>query len=301
MAAFAMVALAFTFGCRSTPRPDSRAVVSGSAPAEPVQVFQVQGVVKELRSEGRIVVIRHEEIPGYMAAMTMPFAVKDARETTGLGPGDQVTFRMTVTETDGWIDQIQVQARGVPEEAKPEVTPLRIVRDVEELQEGDLMPDYPLVTESRRAIRVHEFRGQTLGFTFIYTRCPYPTFCPRQSRQFSEAAAALKTRLAGPGKRWHLLAISFDPAYDTPAVLHRYARQQVADPRWLNFCTGEMIDIDAITEQFGMFFARDGDGFSHNLRTVVVGPDGRIRKIFVGNEWTTEEFVAAMLEAAAAR
>ena len=212
--AFAAVVLAIATGCRSTPRPDPEAQVAAPAevpaqpspPSESVQVFQVQGVIKEVRSEGRIAVIRHEEIPGYMAAMTMPFAVKDPKESAGLETGDQVTFRMTVTETDGWIDEIRVRAKGVPEDAKPEVTPLRIVRDVEELQEGDLMPDYPLVTESRRAIRLHDFRGQVLGFTFIYTRCPYPTFCPRQSRQFAEAAAALKTKLPGPPKRWHLLA-----------------------------------------------------------------------------------------------
>ena len=89
--------------------------------------------------------------------------------------------------------------------------------------------------------------------------------------------------------------------HQAPAVLHRYARQQNADPEWLNFCTGEMIEIDAITEQFGMFFARDGEGFSHNVRTVVVGPDGRIRRLFVGNEWTTEEFGTAMVEAARGR
>jgi protein SCO1/2 len=204
---------------------------------------------------------------------------------------------MTVTDTDGWIDQIRVRSKGQPEDPKPDVPSLRIVRDVEELQEGDVMPDYPFVTESRRAIRLHEYRGQVLGFTFIYTRCPYPTFCPRQSRQFVEAMAELQARLPGPNKRWHLLAISFDPAYDTPAVLHKYARQQNADPVWLNFCSGEMIEIDAITEQFGMFFTRDGEGFSHNVRTVVVGPEGRIRRLFVGNEWTTTEFVNAMIEA----
>lgn len=289
--------------CRTSSPPAAPAVgsVEPAPPTPATQVFQVTGVVKQIRSEGRIAVIRHEEIPGYMVAMTMPFAVKDPAETAGLEAGDLVAFRMTVTDTDGWIDQIQVRGKGVAEDPKPAVSSLRVVRDVEELKEGDLMPDYPFVTESRRPIRLQDYRGKVLGFTFIYTRCPYPTFCPRQSRQFVEAAAELKSRLPGPDRRWHLLAISFDPAYDTPAVLHRYARQQNADPEWLNFCTGEMIEIDAITEQFGMFYARDGEGFSHNVRTVVVGPDGRIRRLFVGNEWTTEEFVSAMVAAAQVR
>lgn len=290
-------------GCRTTggadaaPSADTAAIQPAQAPTG-VRLFQVQGVVREIKEEGKIAVIRHEEIPGYMAAMTMSFDVKDPGEVKDVRPGDKVAFRMTVTETDGWIDQIHVLERGMPGEPKPVVSEVRIVREVEELEAGDVMPDYPFVTESLRPIRLSKFKGQALGFTFIYTRCPYPTFCPRQTRQFAEAMERLAQALPGPAKRWHLLSISFDPAYDTPAVLYRYARQHGFDPGWWNFCTSETIEIDAITEQFGMIIARDGEGFSHNVRTVVVTPEGRIQKIFVGNEWTVDEFVAEMLKAA---
>jgi protein SCO1/2 len=278
--------------CRAT-KP-----VAGPARSAGEQVFQVRGVVKEVRAPDKEVVIKHEAIPGYMAAMTMPFDVKDAKELDGLGPGDQIAFRMTVTDTDGWIDQIRVLQKGVPEDPKPAVASTRAVRQVEELNVGDLMPDYPFTTESRRAIKLGDFRGQALGFTFIYTRCPYPTFCPRQNRQFAEACAELKQRLPGPDKRWQLLSISFDPAFDTPAVLSRYAKQFDFDAAWWSFCTGDMVEIDAITEQFGMFFARDGESFSHNVRTVVVDKAGRIQRIFVGNDWKTADFVAEMVKAA---
>ena len=293
-------------GCRTSGGADA-APSAGTAAIQPAQappdvrLFQVQGVVREIKEEGKVALIRHEEIPGYMAAMTMPFDVKDPGEVQDVKPGDKVTFRLTVTETDGWIDQILVVERGVPDEAKPVVPGVRIVREVEELEEGEVMPDYPFVTESRRPLRLSEFKGQALGITFIYTRCPYPTFCPRQTRQFAEAMERLAQALPGPARRWHLLSISFDPAYDTPAVLYRYARQYGYDPAWWSFCTGEMIEMDAITEQFGMIIARDGEGFSHNVRTVVVTPEGRIQRIFVGNEWTVDEFVAEMLQAAGAR
>jgi len=304
--AFLVMLCLVSSGCRTnhpaaTPAPSVASPAAATEPAPPVtkiQTFQVRGVVREIQEGGKVAVIRHEEIPGYMAAMTMPFDVKAPAEMAEVKPGDQVSFRMTVTDTDGWIDQIKVLERGVAEDAKPVVPEVRVVREVEELAEGDLMPDYPFVTESRRSIRLSDFRGQALGFTFIYTRCPYPTFCPRQTRQFAEAMEQLAKALPGPGKRWHLLSISFDPAYDTPAVLYRYAQQHGYDPEWWNLCTGEMIEIDAITEQFGMIFARDGAGFSHNVRTAVVTPDGHVQKIFVGNQWTTEEFVAEMVKAA---
>jgi protein SCO1 len=307
LAALCLTALCLVSSGCHTDRPAAAATPPVTAPApaaEPapaqtkVQTFQVRGVVREVQEGGKVAVIRHEEISGYMAAMTMSFDVKEPVEMAEVHPGDKVSFRLTVTDTDGWIDQIRVLERGAANDAKPVVPEVRVVREVEELEEGDVMPDYPFVTESRRPIRLSDFRGQALGLTFIYTRCPYPTFCPRQTRQFAEAMERLSKALPGPAKRWHLLSISFDPAYDTPAVLYRYAQQHGYDPAWWNFCTGEMIEIDAITEQLGMIFARDGEGFSHNVRTVVITPDGHVQKMFIGNQWTTEEFVAEMVKAA---
>ena len=70
------------------------------------RVFEVKGIVREVLPQRRQVKIEHEKIPNYMDAMTMPFDVKDARELAGLQPGDRVSFRMIVTDKDGWIDRI---------------------------------------------------------------------------------------------------------------------------------------------------------------------------------------------------
>lgn len=265
------------------------------------RTFQVKGEIRRLVPEGDVLVIKHEEIPGYMEAMTMPLEVRPAEGMKGLGVGDKIEFRMIVTEDDGWIDGIRVLEKGRPEDVKPVIPSIRIVRDVEELKVGDLMPDYTFTNELHRATTLKQYRGQTVALTFIYTRCPFPTFCPRQGRQFAAACELLKEKLPGPEKRWHLLSLSFDPENDTPSVLQQYARTFKYDPAHWNFLTGAMIDIDAITEQFGVIFARDGEGFSHNVRTVVIDPKGTIRKIFVGNEWTTEELVEEMLKAATAK
>lgn len=297
LALTATVGLAlFLPGCRHPSAPAQ----SGPPPSGAPQTYAVTGVVREIEPDRRRARIRHEEIPGYMAAMTMPFEVRDPRELDGVNPGDKVAFRLNVTETDGWIDQVKVLETGVPEDPRPVVPGVRQTRIVEELEAGDPLPDYPFVDEQRRPVRLHDFKGKALGITFIYTRCPYPTFCPRQSSQFAEACRQLLDRPDGP-RNWHLLSISFDPSHDTPSVLRRYAKRYDYDPARWNFLTGEMIDIDAITEQFGMIVALDGDGFSHNVRTVVVDAAGRIQRIYVGNEWQTEDFVAEMVKAAQAR
>lgn len=286
-----------TAGCRHHPDPAAPGQAAAKGRTNAAETYAVRGVVLEIPADRRSARIKHEAIPGYMAAMTMPFDVHDPHELDGVNPGDQIAFRLNVTATDGWIDRIEVKETGQLPDPKVKVDTLRKVRIVDELNEGDVMPDYKFVNEQRRPTTLGQFRGQALGITFIYTRCPYPTFCPRQSTQFAAACQQLLARPGGP-TNWHLLSISFDPAHDTPSVLRNYARTYKYDPQRWNFLTGEMIDIDAITEQFGMFFARDGEGFSHNVRTVVVNAAGRIQKIWVGNQWTAEEFVAEMIRAA---
>jgi len=274
-----------------------------AAPGKPVsqtttQMFSVKGVVKELKGDGKTAVIQHEEIPNYMPAMTMPLEVKDTNELAGLRAGDEISFRMLVTETDAWIDQIAKVGSSLAAEPPPRET-FRRVREVNPLEIGDVMPDYPFTNELGQAIHLGQFKGQALGLTFIYTRCPLPNFCPRMSSHFADACKQLSTVPDAP-KNWRLLSISFDPQFDSPDMLRNYARRYPRDTNRWNFATGALIDIDAITEQFGLMFPREGSGitFNHNLRTVVVDAQGKVQKVFIGNEWTVDEFVAEMIKAA---
>jgi protein SCO1 len=281
-------------GC-DQPAPASRPATP-SAP--PPQMFAVKGMVRELDPAHRSVRIEHEAIPGFMPQMTMPLEVKDTNELAGLLVGDAVSFRMLVTDQEGWIDQI---ARIAPTNVtlKPHPRPaVRETRLVESLKVGDPVPDYRFTNELGRAISLSQFKGRALALTFIFTRCPYPNFCPRMSGHFQEVCRKLAGRADGP-KNWHLLSISFDPDYDTPPVLKAYAERYQYDSSHWNFATGAMIDVDAITEQFGMFFAPEGPFFSHNVRTAVIDPQGRVRRIFPGNDWTVDDLVAEMVKAAA--
>lgn len=262
-----------------------------------VQTYAVKGVVKELKPDGRTIVIRHEAVTNYMPAMTMPFEVRDKRELSGLQPGDEVAFRMLVTEKDGWIDQIVKLGATNVVEPPPHET-FRRVREVEPLKVGDLVPDYPFTNELGRPISLGQFKSGALGLTFIFTRCPFPTFCPRMSGNFQEVSQKLT---AMKDLNWHLLSVSFDPEFDTPATLKTYARRYDYNPDRWNFATGALIEIDAITEQFGLMFPRNQAGFDHNLRTVVIDARGRVQRIFIGNEWKVEDFVAEMVKASKAQ
>jgi len=263
-------------------------------------VYQVKGTVREVMPEKKSVTIAHEEIPGYMEAMTMDFSVTNAAELTGLRPGDVINFRMSVTADDGWIDQIRKTGETVTNAPPPE--PFRRVRYVEPVTVGDLMPDYTFTNQLGKIVRLSDFKGQAYAFNFIFIRCPYPTFCPRQSKGFSEAQEKLKSMPGGP-TNWHFLSITIDPAFDTPARLKGYAATYHADPARWSFLTGDLEDITAIGEQVGLQFWREQPDAlpTHNVRTVIVDATGRIQWVTVQNEWKTEELVEQMVKAAKAK
>ena len=186
--------------------------------------YQVKGVVRAVMPDKKTVTIAHEKIPGYMEAMTMDFAVTNVAELNGLKPGDDIAFRMTVTRDDGWIHQIRRTGTTSPLPA-PAPETFRRARYVEPLAIGDAMPEYTFTNQLGRATRLSDFKGQACVLSFIFTRCPYPTFCPRQSKGLGEVQEQLKSMRGGP-TNWHLLSITIDPAYDTAARLKGYRSEE---------------------------------------------------------------------------
>jgi protein SCO1 len=267
----------------------------------PIEEYQVRGVIKEIPEEGNRLRVHHEKIPDYMDAMTMPFNTLDREAFSELTVGDTIAFTLYVADKESWIDQIvKVDPQPQPGEI-PSVSSVRLVRDVEPLNVGDTLPNYPFTDQTGKAFNLDDFRGKVLVFTFIYTRCPIPDFCPRMSLHFRSAYEAIKNDPEAP-TNWHLLSLSFDPAHDTPEVLTRYAEAYAYDPEKWTFGTGEIIEIDAITEQFGLAYSRSEvtpTEWDHTLRTVVVTPEGIIHKIHIGNYWKPEELVQDIKDAAA--
>ena len=167
--------------------------MSASTPS--VTNYEGRGIVVRLEPDGRSVVIRHEAIPHYMGAMTMPCVARDPKMFAGIAPGNLVSFRLAVTGTDGWIESIRVLETNAPPEERPE---FRRVREVEPLAEGGLLPEYRFTNELGRGVSLSDYRGGVAAFTFFFTSCPYPLFCPRMSSNFEEAAKLLKNDPAAP-------------------------------------------------------------------------------------------------------
>ena len=262
------------------------------------QIYSAKGVIKELEPDGKTAVIKHEEIPGYMQAMTMPFEVRDTNLLRGLKAGDSVSFKLAVTAKEGWISELtklESATNAAPSSAPPQ-SDMHVTRALEPLDPGDKLPDYHFTNELGEAVSLSQFKGKVLAFTFFFTSCPFPEFCPRMTSNFAEAERQLETMTNAPA-HWQLLSISFDPVHDTPAKLSHYASAADYDKNHWSFLTGDEDQISGLAEQIGENYWHEGASIGHNLRTVVVDTSGHIRKIIGGSKWTVSELVQAMVEA----
>jgi protein SCO1/2 len=275
-------------------------VRAAEAKPEAREVHTARGVVREIAADRRKAVIRHEAITNYMAAMTMEFNVRDTNELAGVAVGDTITFRLTATDDTHWIDRIARVAAAATKGSATE-SPNARVTTIVELKPGDVMPDYELLAEDGRRVRFSEFRGKALALTFFFTRCPLPDFCPRMGKNFAQARELILATVHAP-TNWQFLSISFDPEFDKPAMLVSYAnfyRAGNAD-RWL-FAAASTNVLAELAPRLDLMVNREAGGsISHNLRTVVLDGQGRIRRQFDGNQWTAEELAREVIRASAA-
>ena len=261
--------------------------------------YEVKGVVREFPTDGRSVVIRQEEIPGYMPKMTMTFTVRQTNELRGLSEGDSVSFRLVATETDHWIDSLRPFGSASAAVPAPPVAGVGVSDAVSaHLHSGDLLPAFTFTDDEGHAGNLTDYRGRAVAFTFVFTRCPLPDFCPRMSRHFSRARELLLARPEAP-TNWQFLSISFDPDFDRPEVLARYATQyRGANPDRWRFAVVSREVLVALAPAVDLRVVPEEGSFLHNLRTVVLDTQGRIFRQFDRNDWTPEELADALVQAA---
>jgi protein SCO1/2 len=254
--------------------------------------YELKGKVVAVEKEKSLVTISHEDIKGYMPAMTMPFTVPSQPDLQILAPDDQVTATLVVDGSHSWLEELIITRQS----SNPSAMPAAVIA-----KEGDEVPNFTLRNQDNREIRIHNYRGKALLLTFIYTRCPVPDYCTLMSNNFAQIDREL-------GKdpelyeKTHLLSVSIDPAYDTPKVLRSYGAahteryQNETFAHW-DFAGGSAEQVKEIATYFGLTYFPEKDQIIHALRTVIVNPDGKIAKIYSGNEWKPEEVVSELQKA----
>ena len=274
MRLIALIALVAALAPACTAKPDDRR-------------YPLHGQVISLDPSHQLVTVKHDDIKGFMPAMTMPYNVKEAKALDGLAPGDVVDATLVVFSNGANLIDIR-KVGTAPLDPAPAQTPAPAASSgFELLKPGEAVPDTAFLDQNGRRRRFSDFKGSTVVMTFIYTKCPLPTFCPLMDRHFAAMQKTLKTDAAL--SKVHLVTVSFDPVTDTPAVLLAHAKTLGADlSRW-TFLTGDRDEIDRFGARFGVSVSRalnDPRDITHNLRTVIIDTGGRLAKTYTGNEWT---------------
>jgi protein SCO1/2 len=273
-------------------------VVGCSGVDESKRLYELKGQVLTVKPETKEILVKHEDIKGFMPAMTMPYTVSDEAELKGIAAGDLIDAMLVVEVNRAYLQQIKKTGTApLPDDAR---TTIPAAAGVHLLRAGDLVPNTPLTDQDGKSIRLNDFRGSAVAVSFIYTRCPLPLYCPFVDRRFVEVQrmVAHSTAVASKVK---FLSISFDPAWDQPATLRAHAKRVGADPVFWTFATANEAVVDRLAATFGVNVIRETDGtITHNLRTAVIDPSGRVVSILDDNEWTAFDLSTALTNALAA-
>ena len=254
---------------------------------EPKQ-YELRGQVLGLKPESQEVLIKHEDIKGFMPGMTMPFKVKDGKVLTGIQAGDLVTATLVVADTDAYLSAITKTGH-----AQLEAPAASASSGFELLKEGETVPDQLLIDQDGKPRPMSAMRGHRVALTFTYTRCPMPNFCPLMDRNFQALQREVKKTPALADVR--LVTVSFDPEFDTPPVLKAHAQRVEADPLIWTFVTGDRDEVERFAARFGVNIERAEQNpidITHNLRTAIIDTEGRVVKVHTGNSWTPAEVLA---------
>jgi protein SCO1/2 len=263
-------------------------------PAAPKQ-YQLTGVVREIDKESGQVMIRHDEIPGYMKAMTMPFDLKGKEVLADLFVGDEVEGTLVVKADDIELNDLVITRPAEPAALNFGPNGLEVKAKPATLLPGEDVPDFKVTLQDGKPAKLSDYRGKLVVLTFIYTRCPLPNFCPMMDRKFGELAARLQPTSKADQVR--LLSVSFDPEHDTPAVLASHAKSRGAKmPLW-TYAVASHEELGKFGPKLGLMYGPGEKEVMHNLCTAVIGPDGKLIRLdygTAGGAWTADDMMGTI-------
>ena len=218
--------------------------------------------------------VAHRPIPKVMQAMTMEFRAASPKQLEAVRPGMRVRFE--------WRDNLARSIRIVPPDEADMPPPAR------QPAIGELAPEFVLMDQLNRPVRMSELRGKLVALNFLYTRCPMPEVCPRLAANFATLQRRFGVAL---GRDLVLLSITIDPEWDTPSVLAAYAKLWRAQPDAWRFLTGPSDAVRKAATDWGLVYWPEDGAITHTSRTALIGRDGRVLAMVEGSSYRTDQLV----------
>ena len=265
--------------------------------------YPFTGRIVSINTQAQTADIDGDLVQGYMEPMVMTYTTKPPSALRQLSPGDAISAELVVVDHDPrdestqeqyWLENVKVTGHA----AQP---PANGPKAFHMPSPGEEVPDFVLTNQDGKRVSLRQFHGKVLMVTFIYTRCPFPEFCPRMSSNFAEIYKQLGSNPSLADTQ--LLSVSFDPEHDTPKVLRNYGFSvtHTHDPalfrRW-QFGVPNTADLPKIADFFALTVKPEGGLITHNLSTAVIGPDGKIVNWYHGGDWQVSDLIK---DAASAR
>lgn len=257
------------------------------------QQYAASGMVLKVDPSHKSVLVSCDTIPGYMEAMAMPFDVRDAKELSGLSPGMIVSFTLVVEGNDSYAEHLQVHPYTTTEQDPLTARRLKMLNRINNpdtsskmLAVGQAVPDFTLTDQARHRVSLSQYAGKVVALNFIYTSCALPNFCYRISNNFGVLQRRFKQKL---GRDLVLLTVTFDPQRDHPEQLAHYAENWKADPNTWHFLTGDVPDVERVTNMFGMDYFPEEGLMNHSLHTAIIDRQGKLVANIEGNQFTAEQ------------
>jgi len=292
LVAGALVLLGAT-GCSRSGSGDTPPKTADTAPAE--KRYPLTGEVVRVDAANKLLVVQHDEIKGFMPAMTMEFSVSTS-DLAAAKPGQRIRGDLIPVKKGNWrLENIWPDDR--PDEAAvaAQAAALRqdtLIRGQSAYREvGEKIPDFALYDQEGRVVQSARFHGKQVMLNFIFSRCPVATMCPASTlKMMGTQKLARETGV----NHIEFVSITLDPAYDTPAVLKEYAASRGIDTKNFSFLTGPENAIRDLLTQFGVIAEFDGALLKHTLSTLLIDENGRIIHRADGSAWEPADFVAKM-------
>lgn len=244
--------------------------------------YRVEGLVLRVDKTQRSLLVSHQAVPNYMPAMVMPFRADRRESLATLRPGSRISFDLLVKGRQSRARHIRVvDARNDGVEG------FRFPEPPERLEVGAAVPDFTLLDQKGRTVRLSDFRNRVVALNFLYTRCPLPEVCPRLAATF----LSLQRRFGD--RKLALISITLDPTFDTPAVLDAYARSIGA--RW-TFLTGSVEDVSAAARRFGLIHWAEEGVLVHTSATAVIDRQQRLAALVEGSSFRLEQLADLISE-----
>ena len=243
--------------------------------------YPVRGTILEVRKESNEFLIHHDEIPGFMTAMTMPFKLADSLDINRFEVGDSLKFHLEMNENKAYAAYFQLLGKGTIPESDDmwddEYPPLEI---------GQIFSNVTFLDLDSNDVSLSDSDGKFRLISYIFTRCPMPNMCPAVVIKNQYLAQIFK---ADPNMEFVL--VSFDYTFDTPTVLKNYYGGILeSNPNLIVLSsTGHLNDIFSLAGQsYVSFWGVDENDIGHTLRSVLIDPERRLMKVFEGTDWRPE-------------